>query len=93
MNKKIGRNDPCTCGSGKKYKQCCMSKATATAGMPGLKKKFTAKLLSQPKSIDLMERTFGAAIETIEKEQHVSEPASEATTSKNTPPAESSNES
>jgi hypothetical protein len=22
--KKIGRNDPCTCGSGKKYKQCCM---------------------------------------------------------------------
>ncbi len=23
MMKKIGRNDPCTCGSGKKYKQCC----------------------------------------------------------------------
>ncbi|WP_211753434.1 SEC-C metal-binding domain-containing protein [Nitrosomonas aestuarii] len=21
---KIGRNDPCTCGSGKKYKQCCL---------------------------------------------------------------------
>ncbi|MBU1685704.1 SEC-C domain-containing protein [Patescibacteria group bacterium] len=21
---KIGRNDPCTCGSGKKFKQCCM---------------------------------------------------------------------
>lgn len=21
---KVGRNDPCTCGSGKKYKQCCM---------------------------------------------------------------------
>ena len=21
--KKIGRNDPCSCGSGKKYKQCC----------------------------------------------------------------------
>ncbi len=21
--KKIGRNDPCTCGSGKKYKSCC----------------------------------------------------------------------
>jgi hypothetical protein len=21
---KIGRNDPCPCGSGKKYKQCCM---------------------------------------------------------------------
>ncbi len=24
--KKIGRNDPCPCGSGKKYKKCCMGK-------------------------------------------------------------------
>ena len=24
--KKIGRNDPCPCGSGKKYKNCCMGK-------------------------------------------------------------------
>lgn len=23
---KVGRNDPCPCGSGKKYKQCCMNK-------------------------------------------------------------------
>lgn len=23
ITKKIGRNDPCPCGSGKKYKQCC----------------------------------------------------------------------
>lgn len=23
----IGRNDPCPCGSGKKYKQCCLNKA------------------------------------------------------------------
>lgn len=23
--KKIGRNDPCACGSGKKYKNCCMN--------------------------------------------------------------------
>ncbi len=23
----IGRNDPCPCGSGKKYKQCCLLKA------------------------------------------------------------------
>ena len=22
--KKLGRNDPCPCGSGKKYKQCCL---------------------------------------------------------------------
>ncbi len=25
----VGRNDPCPCGSGKKYKQCCMRKARA----------------------------------------------------------------
>jgi preprotein translocase subunit SecA len=23
QKKKVGRNDPCTCGSGKKYKKCC----------------------------------------------------------------------
>lgn len=26
MNGKIGRNDPCPCGSGQKYKKCCMLK-------------------------------------------------------------------
>ena len=26
---KIGRNDPCPCGSGKKYKKCCMGKQNA----------------------------------------------------------------
>ena len=25
---KTGRNDPCPCGSGKKYKHCCEAKAT-----------------------------------------------------------------
>ncbi|MCK4231873.1 SEC-C domain-containing protein [candidate division WOR-3 bacterium] len=23
VKKKVGRNDPCPCGSGKKYKKCC----------------------------------------------------------------------
>ena len=26
-DKQVGRNDPCPCGSGKKYKKCCMSRA------------------------------------------------------------------
>ena len=26
---KVGRNDPCPCGSGKKYKKCCMNKEVA----------------------------------------------------------------
>ncbi len=24
--RQVGRNDPCPCGSGKKFKKCCMSK-------------------------------------------------------------------
>ena len=28
---KAGRNDPCPCGSGKKYKQCCLDKDEAGA--------------------------------------------------------------
>ena len=32
--KKVGPNDPCPCGSGKKYKKCCMQKDKA-AGMGG----------------------------------------------------------
>ncbi len=24
---KVGRNDPCPCGSGRKYKQCCLGKS------------------------------------------------------------------
>src|SRR5699024_7438973 len=28
---KVGRNDPCPCGSGRKYKRCCMNKDLATA--------------------------------------------------------------
>ena len=27
LGPKVGRNDPCPCGSCKKYKQCCMRKA------------------------------------------------------------------
>jgi tetratricopeptide (TPR) repeat protein len=28
---KIGRNDPCACGSGKKYKKCCMARDETAA--------------------------------------------------------------
>ena len=26
LDKKVGRDDPCPCGSGKKYKKCCLAK-------------------------------------------------------------------
>lgn len=56
MNKMIGRNDPCPCGSGKKYKQCCLMKLAKK------KQKLTAKWLNPPQGTNLMERTFGQAI-------------------------------
>jgi preprotein translocase subunit SecA len=31
LGKKVGRNDPCPCGSGRKYKVCCMNKAARPA--------------------------------------------------------------
>jgi uncharacterized protein len=51
MEKK-GRNDPCPCGSGKKYKSCCW-------GKEHIRKKMTAKWLNQPHVPNLIERTFG----------------------------------
>lgn len=58
MSHKIGRNDPCLCGSGKKYKNCCMNKQVAKPGS----RKLTAKWLNAPEGPNLMERTFGNAI-------------------------------
>ena len=65
IEEKIGRNDPCPCGSGKKYKQCCMKKQ-----LPLGKRKFKATVISTGKKPpDLMQRTFGAAIEAAEKDE------------------------
>jgi uncharacterized protein len=45
MSEKVGRNDPCPCGSGKKYKSCCLPKEQKMATPLG-KRKFTAKVIS-----------------------------------------------
>lgn len=62
MDDKIGRNDPCPCGSGKKYKSCCINKPQKKP-LP-----FKATLLSQPKQVDLMSRTFGSMIAEADKQ-------------------------
>ncbi len=33
---KIGRNDPCPCGSGQKYKKCCLGKEDSPASLEGV---------------------------------------------------------
>lgn len=48
MDQKIGRNDPCHCGSGKKYKNCHMAQdneKTAAKYTPSGKRKFKAKVI------------------------------------------------
>jgi len=32
--RKLGRNDPCPCGSGKKYKKCCLGENAAAIALP-----------------------------------------------------------
>lgn len=41
MEEKVGRNDPCPCGSGLKYKKCCFGKPA--------KLKFSAKVIKSGK--------------------------------------------
>lgn len=65
MNQKIGRNEPCPCGSGKKYKNCCLSKGSQP------KHKIKASWLNKPVGLNLMERTFGDAIASSGKDFEV----------------------
>ena len=45
MTKKVGRNDPCPCGSGKKYKKCCEARL-------GPKRHFQASVISSGKGVE-----------------------------------------
>jgi len=49
MNQKAGRNDPCPCGSGLKYKKCCALKT-------GMQKYKTQVLSQDPKMASLVGR-------------------------------------
>jgi len=62
MSKKVGRNDPCPCGSGKKYKNCHMlieqENAAAAKYTPGGKRKIKAKVINiQGKSLSVFSRS------------------------------------
>lgn len=49
--KKISRNDPCPCGSGKKYKKCCLNKVAASAPKPQQRAKPRRIILKTPEQI------------------------------------------
>jgi len=71
MKNQVGRNDPCPCGSGKKYKKCCAKHSMG---------RHTAQVISSSNTQSLLGRISAAgasmkqAKETqIEKEQNVGE--------------------
>lgn len=45
MGKKVGRNDKCPCGSGKKYKKCCLGVVDSPLGRHQLSKKISSREL------------------------------------------------
>lgn len=64
----IGRNDPCHCGSGRKYKHCCLgkdesrartarAKETATASPPAKEETAGQTRTSRPKTQQPWKRT------------------------------------
>lgn len=70
MSGKAGRNDPCPCGSGKKYKACCWNKDLPVARKP-LKGRVVAG------ANNLMGRVLSAAL-TQPKEKEVNTPTEES---------------
>lgn len=71
MSKKVNRNDPCPCGSGKKYKQCCLSKeAQVSRHTQDGKFKFTAEVFNanhQAKYQDLAKKFATSLPQTSQK--------------------------
>ena len=58
---KIGRNEPCPCGSGKKYKHCCLEKHEAARKVkdPQQEENLRAKEREQEQLIRQIEKAFG----------------------------------
>jgi methionyl aminopeptidase len=71
-----GRNDPCPCGSGKKYKKCCIDKdIPLTLTAHDLKKTYQTRygiILKDEKDIEGMRRAGRIAVDTLEMvERHI----------------------
>ncbi|MBW1916211.1 MAG: SEC-C domain-containing protein, partial [Deltaproteobacteria bacterium] len=63
---KIGRNDPCPCGSGLKYKRCCLGKDLA--GSENIKQKYLREhkiRLKERGDIEAIKRAGSIAINTL----------------------------
>jgi hypothetical protein len=89
-----GRNEPCPCGSGKKFKKCCLYQNQPTSGLQRLKnvKKIAsasnvASVLSQPKAEDVKSEVK-APEKKAEKSKAASKPKKASTAKAKKPKAE-----
>lgn len=60
---KLGRNDPCLCGSGKKYKKCCLQRNGAQPANPIISpsdiEEFQKKVLEHQRAAEERRRRYG----------------------------------
>ncbi len=64
---KTGRNDPCPCGSGLKYKKCCMKKGETTPA--SIEKSYSRQhniRLKKPADVEAIRRAGRLALDTLE---------------------------
>jgi hypothetical protein len=68
---KIGRNDPCPCGSGKKYKRCCLKNNVAdnSPGSPLAEAKAEVRKLMEEKEFSSLEE-LQAQVDTIYQQRN-----------------------
>lgn len=67
---KIGRNDLCPCGSGLKYKKCCMKKEKGTALEEDVKKQYFKKYkirLKEPEDVQGIKKAGELVLNTLDK--------------------------
>lgn len=72
---KVGRNDPCPCGSGLKYKKCCQIRKNG--GYDNLKEQYTQQhkiRFKQASDVEGIERAGKLALETLELVQESIKP-------------------
>ena len=64
--KKLSRNDPCPCGSGKKYKKCCLNNPEATAPKPPQPVQLRQMMLKTPAQIAGIRNACRLASQTLD---------------------------
>ncbi len=66
---KVGRNDPCPCGSGRKYKKCCLTKQKRIPAQADVSELYRTRYkirIKKPRDIEGIRRAGRLVIETLD---------------------------